>query len=648
MLQLLRTSLPLLLVLVNCTCVRAQTAEASFDYFSVMKAPAAQLDFITKEGIQQPTTSALEQMRELLARGENLTEQPEGQLRIGNEMLPAETGSIILHQQNSTGTDWLTLLYLSDENDNPRSTMWQAVGTYSGTQYNNACFYLKLGGEQKSSLQATALIGNLIVSAGIEFPFTLPPWGQLPDAAQQAAFLAAAETLTRRVDLLKSQLVPQDRLIYATHPAQPLTAAERVFGLVQFWTEAKYNFAYFDQVPDLNWDAELQRFLPLVQEAADDVEYYRLLEQFCALLQDGHTNVYPPMHVNAAFDRPQLQIELVEGKPVVVNHSLKIGDKVPLGSTITSVEGLAVEAHLQANVFPYISIGSPQVKKRWGAHDLLKGPSGEDVTFQFITLEGDSRTLTLNRNRNSSDFAWAVPAPNRPLTEFKILEGGIGYLVLNSFGSNRAATEFLGYLPEIRNCKGLIIDLRNNGGGNSDVGYDILKYFTDQSLLTSSWRTREERAANRAWGKFVLKENPANLSEGDLINRNTYLGQNWHIAPPDTIQPAADPMPGLPVAVLVSNYTASAAEDFLVAADVLKTFTFVGEPSFGSTGQPLMFPLPGGGSARICTKRDTYPDGKVFVGPGVQVDIPVAQTIEDYLYQRDVVLDKALEVLAQN
>jgi hypothetical protein len=46
-----------------------------------------------------------------------------------------------------------------------------------------------------------------------------------------------------------------------------------------------------------------------------------------------------------------------------------------------------------------------------------------------------------------------------------------------------------------------------------------------------------------------------------------------------------------------------------------------------------------------CAKRDTYPDGKVFVGPGVSVDVNIVPSIKDYLDDRDVVLAKALMVL---
>jgi C-terminal processing protease CtpA/Prc len=94
--------------------------------------------------------------------------------------------------------------------------------------------------------------------------------------------------------------------------------------------------------------------------------------------------------------------------------------------------------------------------------------------------------------------------------------------------------------------------------------------------------------------------------------------------------------------VLTSVRSFSAAEDFAVAFDYAKRGTIIGEPTGGSTGQPLSFSLPGGGRARVCTKRDTYPDGKEFVGVGVQPQRVVHPTIADLRAGRDTVLEAAL------
>jgi carboxyl-terminal processing protease len=101
------------------------------------------------------------------------------------------------------------------------------------------------------------------------------------------------------------------------------------------------------------------------------------------------------------------------------------------------------------------------------------------------------------------------------------------------------------------------------------------------------------------------------------------------------------------VLLLTSANTFSAAEDAVVLFATSKRGLIVGEPSGGSTGQPLLFNLPGGGMARVCTKHDSFPDGKEFVGIGVKPDIAAHLTREDLLHGTDSVLAAALKAAAQ-
>jgi C-terminal processing protease CtpA/Prc len=74
---------------------------------------------------------------------------------------------------------------------------------------------------------------------------------------------------------------------------------------------------------------------------------------------------------------------------------------------------------------------------------------------------------------------------------------------------------------------------------------------------------------------------------------------------------------------------------------------FVGERTFGSSGQPLPIRLPGGGWARVCAKRDSYPDGREFVGYGITPDVEVTLSVEDVRAGGDKVLARGVAVIEQ-
>ena len=61
-----------------------------------------------------------------------------------------------------------------------------------------------------------------------------------------------------------------------------LTVEERLYGLSLIWQEANYNFAFFDRVPDLDWEASYKEYIPQVIAADDIFTYYDLLARFTA------------------------------------------------------------------------------------------------------------------------------------------------------------------------------------------------------------------------------------------------------------------------------------------------------------------------------------------------------------------------------
>lgn len=297
-----------------------------------------------------------------------------------------------------------------------------------------------------------------------------------------------------------------------------------------------------------------------------------------------------------------------------------------------------VSAYANSNVRPYRASSTDYIRDRLIANHLLDGMKNTSVRIKIATPDGEM--LTHETPRNGKALAWVRPEDPWKLAEYRQY-GDIGYLALNSFDSYDIVDAFTSHLDSLKASRAIIPDLRQNGGGNYGYGYEILKYLSDQPMITSKWQTREHKAAYKAWGSFLDADNP-NLRSWDREVLAAFHGDNWYVSDPDTLLPNKDQAFIKPTIVLIGNNTASAAEDFLIATDKLEHLTLVGQPTFGSTGQPLPIRLPGGGSARICTKKDTYPDGKEFVGYGIQPDILVPETLEDLLSDGDSTLEWAL------
>ncbi len=398
-----------------------------------------------------------------------------------------------------------------------------------------------------------------------------------------------------------------------------LSEDEKIAGLSRLWSEAKYNFVFFHHVPELDWDAQFVNYLPRVRQTVNTAEYYRVLQQMCALLRDGHTMVRPPKELGKTLNSaPALTTRLVEDSVLVVEVQGSDVEQQGIrpGYEITAIDGTAVADYAKEQVIPFQSASTRQdLEVQTYQYALLRGPEDKPVQITVRTPEGESRTVALRRSYN--------PQSSRPTLEWKMLPDGIAYVTLNTFLDNNVVPLFESSLPELQKSKALVIDIRNNTGGKSPLALRILSNLSDQPFLTSSWRSRKYIPAYRAWGQR----------------------EGWYEQWPSEIRPQSDIAYTKPVVLLTSARTYSSAEEFAATFSTMGRGKIVGEPTGGSTGNPLKFALPGGGSALICTKHNRNPDGGEFVGVGVKPDIPVKVTIADVRAGRDAVLEAALEYL---
>ncbi|TQK06870.1 S41 family peptidase [Herbaspirillum sp. SJZ107] len=426
----------------------------------------------------------------------------------------------------------------------------------------------------------------------------------------------------RQRQQIESKLYDSDAL--ASPYTENLSEDEKVAGLSKFWSEVKYNFVYVDTLKAIDWDRLYLEYLPKVRATRSTAEYYKVLMALCARLQDGHTNVYPgPQLRNTMMAKPLLSTHLVEGRVLVrkvFDPALQARGIVP-GTEVLEVDGQPVTEYAMRELAPYASASTPQdLERRIYTYSFLSGPVDVAPRVRFRTAAGKNFETTLRR-LTLETYDKAVP--DTPPFVFKTLPGNVAYVALNSFGDDRAADAFLAAFDRIAASSALVIDLRNNSGGSSNVGYRVLATLAGQPFQTSRWETRDYRPSYRAWQHTMPN-----------------YGEPAPAWPNDAAHAYRKP-----VAVLISSATYSAAEDFSVAFDAMGRGIIAGEATGGSTGMPLFLRLPGGGIARICTKADTYPDGRKWVGKGIQPSLKVAPTVLDVQADRDTVLEAAVAAL---
>jgi hypothetical protein len=454
-------------------------------------------------------------------------------------------------------------------------------------------------------------------------------------------------------------------------PSAILTPEQKVYGLSKFWQEVNYNFVYLEKVDRRAWDSTYLALIPAVQKTTDDWEYYRLLQRFCAMLNDGHTGIYRPAITltqtsveregevflperNGLFKEGRVYIEEIDDKIYVSQVNKSLSPTLPVGSVVERVNGLPVEQYIKECTLPYVSESTDYMRRRRSVWNIVRGLRyGEHLSLGVRKPNGEFSNVTLTVGGDSFDFPegydelYPEQAGSGGLSELRWYDK-TAYVALNSFGDPAIVDEFRAMLPELRRAGSLIIDLRNNGGGNSDNGAQILEYLTpDDKIEMGRARTRMNVAAARAWG---MSTSPRDTVGKPWVGRNFLAARDRLYLDLDdnewSVEVPRDERVIVPTVVLMDNFTASAAEDFLIMVDGQEHITTLGRRSYGSTGQPLYVDLVGGIGARICTKEDTYSDGRVFVGVGVVPDVEVpSPTLADLKAGRDPDIERALEVL---
>ena len=156
------------------------------------------------------------------------------------------------------------------------------------------------------------------------------------------------------------------------------------------------------------------------------------------------------------------------------------------------------------------------------------------------------------------------------------------------------------------NTRGIVIDVRNNPGGFLDVSVEMIS-------------------------KFVPKGEVVVWEQGRDDEKDAYQARG------------GDSLSGIPVVVLVNEGSASASEILAGALRDIRGAQLVGKKTFGKGSVQQLEDLSDGSSMRITIAKWLTPSGQSIHDVGLDPDIDVEITSEDYDNERDPQLDRALE-----
>lgn len=279
--------------------------------------------------------------------------------------------------------------------------------------------------------------------------------------------------------------------------------------------------------------------------------------------------------------------------------------------------GAVLSQNMNTGIITLVQIydDSPAMKAGLKDNDILYKVNGEEVTGVELTevvshIKGEKGTTVEMTVLRGADNEEVTVTATRDTVEaqtvkYRMMDGQIGYVSVSEFDSvtydqyQKALKDLEG-----QGMKGLVVDLRNNPGGNLNTVCDMLDLMLPKGLIVYT----EDKDGNR--------------QEASSDDENQFT---------------------LPLAVLVNGNSASASEIYAGAIQDYGIGDIVGTQTYGKGVVQQIFDLKDDTCVKLTIAKYFTPKGRSINGKGITPDIEVEYEADENNPEADNQLDKAVE-----
>lgn len=405
-------------------------------------------------------------------------------------------------------------------------------------------------------------------------------------------------------------------------PFAPNDNSWRQAALDYVWTTI--NEKYYDpQLNGVDWQAARRKYESAILSAANDDDYWDALDRMTGELKDSHTRVHGPKQAAQQRDHEShsLGIGFMELDDALVVTSVHPQSDaywagVRPGMALKAIDGEPAMAHYRRLMTEVRESSTPWARTRGAIRRIVAGEidSKISMTFTRVAASGDGGdvvdiAVTMKRR------IFRMP----PEIISRVLPSGHGYVRFTNFLGG-LESGILAAIDRMKDAPGMIVDLRNNGGGSLSMSNTLISKFLSEKTRGAQVLTRTGRPITVAFIPVMKLE-----TELDGNKENAYAK---------------------PLVILTNENSASASEIFASTLQDLGRATVVGQRTCGCLLGYLGYAdLPGGGQLAYSEIGFVSPKGKRIEGVGVTADIEIKSTREDILLNRDRALEAAVTFL---
>lgn len=423
-----------------------------------------------------------------------------------------------------------------------------------------------------------------------------------------------------------------------------------------------------------------------VMYESDKYKIYTYFEELLAVINDGHATVFYEQDSKSPFYFLSIGLDYADGKYYLLYKEDNI--KIPLGSELIKINDEDVQKYLLNNIAKYIPVKTPHAFENSMIKRLLYSSQNKKIKFTF----------EVDKNEVNLELKYSIPSEkignikfnkipdyydklnkiysSRNFSIYNIKEK-YALIQIHSFLDYHIIDEFIEkIIPLLENSAHLILDIRKNTGGNSSIGFAILKILTGKTeteIPSINIKNFQRRLTPFLITLTAIKDKDLKTLNNDTLTKlNSFIEDGRLMKTHQLLMPSEEDevlqeinrllmqsnkmeelekkvisaankckIENKDITVFTSYKSGSACDDFACFCKELN-IKLIGTNTKGATGNIGIFKLTNNFSIVLSLQKTMYKDMEIN-NKGVSPDIFIMDTIEDIKNQNDPCLNFVLE-----
>jgi hypothetical protein len=422
------------------------------------------------------------------------------------------------------------------------------------------------------------------------------------------------------------------------------------------------NLKYKEKLLHFDWDEQYEFYKGQLDKVSSKKDFYKICNEFITTLKDGHVwfeeyNTDPDLRFWAPYSKgfvSAFELRYIEDHPIIVSNRINSSlngyeivsiNEVPFSDIINSMLKYCYQRGNDNSAKAYLLRSAEFYRYFLYEYDTYP----KKLTFELMNKDGLKKNINISTDVSfdkdydiSSDINLGLI--DNGLPTYKILND-IGYIRIDTFDGNikEIVNTFRDIVKTLKeaNVKGVVLDLRNNGGGNESFR-KILSYLTKGEIVIANYHYRKSERFDDIYYLRPLFDTLSGRTS-DLTAEKGYT--NWYKW---TVKPAKEQfLTSIPVALLINESIFSSTNDFVYTCLKYNLAEVIGNTvplsGFGLSTQVV---LPSSQYVMsYCFFESVTPEGSPLENVVIEPDITVNQTCDDLIHNKDTQLDTAVRYM---